>query len=187
MIYLACSSNIFFLSFLAFQLPSPRHGGSRINFRTTFFELTVGLGFSRTNADSQWNPVYNAFHRFILVETKRFVCSLVHVIFMRQTCGQRSSMAAESTRRALGNYFSERVCYMFPMSKCSGEWNLGLCTTLVLWFGEPQRKGKIRIKNVFLDRKNRILHLRWGSQNERNEVVRRPRSQSPLHFDIRNM
>jgi len=24
----------------------------------------VGLGISRTNADSQWNPVYNAFHRF---------------------------------------------------------------------------------------------------------------------------
>jgi len=25
--------------------------------------LKVGLGISRTNADSQWNPVYNAFHR----------------------------------------------------------------------------------------------------------------------------
>ena len=24
----------------------------------------VGLGISRTNADSQWNSVYNAFHRF---------------------------------------------------------------------------------------------------------------------------
>ena len=23
----------------------------------------VGLGISRTNADSQWNPVYNAFHQ----------------------------------------------------------------------------------------------------------------------------
>jgi len=27
------------------------------------FGLKVGLGISRTNADSQWNPVYNAFHR----------------------------------------------------------------------------------------------------------------------------
>ena len=27
------------------------------------FEFKVGLGISRTNADSQWNPVYNAFHR----------------------------------------------------------------------------------------------------------------------------
>jgi len=30
-------------------------------FRST---LKVGLGIARTNADSQWNPVYNAFHRF---------------------------------------------------------------------------------------------------------------------------
>ena len=26
--------------------------------------IKVGLGISRTNADSQWNPVYNAFHRY---------------------------------------------------------------------------------------------------------------------------
>jgi len=25
--------------------------------------VKVGLGISRTNADSQWNPVYNLFHR----------------------------------------------------------------------------------------------------------------------------
>jgi len=28
-----------------------------------FLRLKVGLGISRTNADSQWNPIYNAFHR----------------------------------------------------------------------------------------------------------------------------
>ena len=28
-----------------------------------FSDVKVGLGISRTNADSQWNPVYNAFHR----------------------------------------------------------------------------------------------------------------------------
>ena len=28
--------------------------------------LKVGLGISRTNVDSRWNPVYNAFHRFFL-------------------------------------------------------------------------------------------------------------------------
>jgi len=28
------------------------------------FLFKVGLGISRTNADSQWNRVYNAFHRF---------------------------------------------------------------------------------------------------------------------------
>ena len=50
----------------------------------------VGLGISRTNADSQWNQVYNAFHRIFFVETKRFVGSFVNVILTRQTFGQRS-------------------------------------------------------------------------------------------------
>ena len=26
------------------------------------YRFKVGLGISRTNADSQWNPVYNVFH-----------------------------------------------------------------------------------------------------------------------------
>jgi hypothetical protein len=58
---------------------------------------------------------------FFVVETKRFVGSFVNVILTRRTCGQRSSRAAESKRRALGNYFSERICYMFLISKCRGD------------------------------------------------------------------
>jgi len=27
------------------------------------FYFEVGLGISRTNADSQWNPIYKVFHR----------------------------------------------------------------------------------------------------------------------------
>jgi len=61
-----------------------------------------------------------------VVETKRFAGSIVHVILARQTCGQRSSKASESKRRALGNYFFERICYMFLVSKCRGNWDLGL-------------------------------------------------------------
>jgi len=53
------------------------------------------------------------------------------VILTRQTCGQRSSRAAESKRRALGNYFSEQICYMFFISKCRGDRDLGLCT---IWY-----------------------------------------------------
>ena len=67
----------------------------------------VRLGISRTNADSQWIPLYNAFHRIFVVGTKRFVGSSVDVILTRQTCGQRSSRATESKRRALENYFPE--------------------------------------------------------------------------------
>ena len=58
------------------------------------------------------------FIEFFVVETKRFVGSFVNVILTRQTCGQRSSRAAESKRRALGNYLSELICYMFLLSKC---------------------------------------------------------------------
>jgi len=84
-------------------------------------------------------------------ETIRLVnVSFVNVILTRQTCGRRSSRAAESERPALGNYFSERICYMFPISKCRGDRDLGPCTTSVLAFGEPQRNGKIR----FLLRRN---------------------------------
>ena len=47
------------------------------------------------------------FIEFFVVETKRFVGSTVNVILTWQTCGQRSSRAAESKRRALGNDFPE--------------------------------------------------------------------------------
>jgi len=127
------------------------------------------------------------FIDFFVVETKRFVGRSVTVILTRQTCGQRSSRAAESKRPALGNYFSELICYMFPMSKCRGDRDLGLCTTSGLAFREPQRNSKIRFflrRNTFLCRKS---PLRIGSPNASPEVVHRPRSQSPLHFDIRNI
>jgi len=121
------------------------------------------------------------FIEFFVVGTKRFVSSFVNVILTQQTCGQFSS------RAALGNYFPERICYMFLITKCIGDRDLGLCTTSILAFGEPQRNGDFRKKNVFRCRKNRNLPLRCGSPNASIEVVHRPRSQSPLHFDIGNI
>ena len=41
------------------------------------------------------------------------VGSNLNMILMRQTCGQRSSMAAGSKRRALS-----RICHMMRISKC---------------------------------------------------------------------
>jgi len=41
-------------------------------------------------------------------------------------------MSAGSERQALGIYFYERICHMFWISKCRGDWNLGLCTLWVL-------------------------------------------------------
>jgi len=60
----------------------------------------VGLGISLTNVDSQWNPVYNAFHRFFVVETKRFIGSSLNVILTRQTCGRPAASARAGLRKA---------------------------------------------------------------------------------------
>jgi len=132
------------------------------------------------------------FVEIFVEETKRrrrFVGSFQVVIVMltRQICGQRSSRTAENKSRALGNYFSGRICYLLLISKCRGDRNLGLCTTLVLAFGDPQCNGRIQF---FLRRNTpffRILPLRCGSPNASNEAVHRPRSRSPLHFDIGNI
>jgi len=100
------------------------------------------------------------FIEIFVVETKRFVGSTVNVIWTRQTCGlQRSSRAAQSKRRALGNYFSEWIWNMFLMSKCRGDWDLGLCTFWVLAKREPLRNGVFRKKAYFARRKNRNLAL----------------------------
>jgi len=92
------------------------------------------------------------------VKTKRFVGSFVNVIFTRQTCGQRSSRAAESKRRALGNYYPVRICYMFLMSKCKGDWDLGRCTFWVFAKRETLHHAKFRFflrsKQVFLTRRH---------------------------------
>jgi len=100
------------------------------------------------------------FIEIFVAETTRFVGSTVHVILTRQTCGQRSSRTAESKRRALRNYFSERICYMFLISKCRGDRDLGLCTTsgLQVAFGETQRNGDFQGKNVFRRRKIGFCH-----------------------------
>jgi len=122
------------------------------------------------------------FIEFFVVETKRFVSSTVNEIWTQQTCGQRSSRATESKRQALGNYFSERIWYMFLTSKCRGDQDLCLCTTSGLAFGEPMRSGDFWGKKVFQRRKNRILPLRGRIEGET-----RLRSRSPLHFDVRNI
>jgi len=67
--------------------------------------------------------VESSLHRFFkfVVETKRFVGRFVNVNLTRQTSSQLSSRAAEGKCRALGNYFSERSCYMFLISKCTRD------------------------------------------------------------------
>ena len=88
------------------------------------------------------------FIEFLVVETKWFVGSFVNVILTRQTCGQRSSRAAESKHRALGNDFFERIYYMFLISKSREDWDLGLSIFWVLAKRKPLRNAKFRFVSV---------------------------------------
>jgi len=91
------------------------------------------------------------FIEIFVVEMKRFVSRFVNVTLTRQTCGQRSSRVAESKRRAIENFLSERICYMFLISKCRGDQDLGLCPTSFLSFGVSQRIGKFQGKKMCFD------------------------------------
>jgi len=58
---------------------------------------------------------------------------------------------ANVVREAIGNWFCVRICYMFLISKCRGDWDLGLFTTSVLAFGTRMHDGKIRGKKTCFD------------------------------------
>ena len=61
---------------------------------------------------------------------------------------------------------------MFPMSKCRGDRDVGLCTTSGLAFGEPRRSGDFWKKTVFRRRKNWILPIRWELLEEATQIYR---------------
>ena len=100
--------------FWALPLTLPPHAQNHILLRW-------GSVISRTNEDSQWNPVYKSFYRIRCWGTKQFISSNVYLILTWQTCGQRSSLSAGSKRRVLGNYFPVKICYVFLILKCRGD------------------------------------------------------------------
>jgi len=124
---------------------------------------------------------------FVVVETKEIVSSSSNVILTRQTCGQRSGMAAGGKRRALAFYFPVRICYMFLMYKGRGKSDLGLCMTLALAKRMPLCTANFRFLYVF------GCKIRWTSALHSRihfastEVMHRPRSDSPLHSEIGNI
>jgi len=63
------------------------------------------------------------------------------------SCGcasaERTSWCQDSRHRALENYFPVRICYVFIISRCGGNWHLNLCTVWVLVFRNLQSDGKI--------------------------------------------
>jgi len=66
---------------------------------------------------------------------------------------ERALWCRDRKRRALGNYIPMRIYYEYPISKCKGHRDLGLCTFWVLAIINPLSNGKIRFflqaKRVF--------------------------------------
>jgi len=107
------------------------------------------------------------------------------------SCGcsyaERALWCRDSKRRALGNYFPVRIYYEFLISICRGDWDVGLCLFWVFAFINPLSDGKIpfflRAKRVFFRNSLLLSSSLFASTSK----VHRPRSQSPLQSDIRNL
>jgi len=126
------------------------------------------------------------FIEFVLVETNQLFGSDSKVILTRQTCSHRSSRVAGVKRQALALYFPVRIWYVFLISKYRGESDLDLCMTSVLAKRKQLHSSDFRRilrPNTFLNRKSALCsHILFAS----TEVMHTPRSDSPLHFDIKN-
>jgi len=149
-------------------------------------DVKTGLGFVQTNVRIQWNPVYKTFHRIRLCGNERSCCSNSNEILKRQICGHRSSRVAGSKRRALSFYFPVRIWCMFPISKCRGKLDLGVCMISVLAKRMRPHSADFRFKNVFDRRIRRKSALRSRILFASTEIMHTPRSDFPLHFNIEN-
>jgi len=127
------------------------------------------------------------FIEIVVVETKQIVSSNSNVQLTRQTCGQRSGMAAASKRWVLAFCFSVKICYTFLILKYRGESDLGRCMSSVLAKRMPLHSADFWFLNVFGCKIRRKLALRSGILFASTERVHIPRSDFPLHFDIRNI
>ena len=134
---------------------------------------------------------------------KRTNCSVVIQTWSSRgkSAASTQALAAAGKRRALAFYFSVRICCMFLISKCRGYSDLGLCMTSVLakrmlLRSADESCGQTRLK---IDESCGQTRFKIGSRHcaaafsfKSTEVMHslsqhRPRSNSPLHFDIRNI
>ena len=127
------------------------------------------------------------FIEFVFVETNKAVRSNSNVILTRQTCSQRSCRVAGSKRRALAFYFSMRIWYVFSTSICKGKLDLGLCVISLLAKRMWPHSTDFWFKNLFDRRIRRKSALRTRILFASTEVMHRPRSYFPLHYDVKNI
>jgi len=68
------------------------------------------------------------FIEFVVVETKQIVGSNANVMLKRHSASARAGLWEANAEHS---HFSIRIWYMFPISKCGEESDLGLCTTSI--------------------------------------------------------
>jgi len=94
------------------------------------------------------------FIEFFVVETKRFVGSFGNVILTRQTCGQRSSRAAECKRRALGERKRRALGCAMAISgkkKCFDAGKIGFChCAAVLQTQVPKMRTDLDLSHFYI-------------------------------------
>ena len=123
------------------------------------------------------------FTEFALAETNQLCGINSNVILMRQIRGYCASRVAGIKRRP-EFYLPVRIWCV--VSKCRRESDLGLCKTLVL--AKRMRLGSADFRpnllpSTFVDRESALPSRILFSSTE---VMHRPRSDSPLHFDTKN-
>jgi len=104
-------------------------------------------------------------------QTKKLFGRNPDVMYTRETCGQRSTMAAWNKRALAFHFsvFSVWIWYVFPTSYCRGKWDLDLYTTCGFTHIKPLRSGDFRKKlrsNTLLNCFQRIhVHKKKCSQD----------------------
>jgi len=125
------------------------------------------------------------FIELFVVETKRFVCSIVNVSWR----GKPAASARARLRKANAERWEISLSSEFSIcSQNIEETETWVCAQLRDFrLNNRSAMAKSNFSCVETSLFFQKSPLRCGSPNASPEVVHRPRSQSPLHFDIRNM
>jgi len=149
------------------------------------FPFNVGLGYSRTNSNSEYffnlqsiSSDPSLWKRKVVDSPKRDLDMANMRPALEQGCGQQ-------TPRASILFFHTNLLYVFK-SKCKGEFDLGLCTTLGLAKTKLLRDDDfehILRPNTFFNQKSPCSGILSASP----KVVHRAILNIPLHFDIQKL
>ena len=154
------------------------------------FSPHISSIFRKTESSSTFVHRGHPLRRQTGGETNKVVCKLRRDL---QACSQpeRSGRVAlvqgcEKQTLSASIFFSIQFCYVFLVSMCRGEWDLGLCMTLKLAERMRLLSADFWFRNVFGRWIRRKSALRSRILIASSKVMPGSRSDSPLHFDFKN-